>query len=253
LYCVWQRKVNDEGAEAASTTGFSSNGYSSPVEFSDAGSPPKRGEGSFSPSRSRAGTDSSRSPVPALHQMPALFSDAGWEKINNTIISTSNCGNPALRHFGFGPVSGDGFGIGYIIKDDTIAVCASSKHRQTRRFVDSLESYLNEIRRLLRATVPKDAPAGKISRAREVDDKPGKDGRFKSRGRVIKTEASKVDGAQTPMSMSTAEVEDDGLGGYGFFDAGMLLQALKKDQPKPAEQIAQKRRTVGKKLALTEY
>jgi len=86
-----------------------------------------------------------------------------------------------------------------------------------------------------------------------VDDKPGKDGRFKSRGRVIKTEASKVDGAQTPMSMSTAEVEDDGLGGYGFFDAGMLLQALKKDQPKPAEQIAQKRRTVGKKLALTEY
>lgn len=39
----------------------------------------------------------------------------------------------------------------------------------------------------------------------------------------------------------------------GFFDAGMLLQALKKDQPKPADQIAQRRRTVGKKLALTEY
>jgi hypothetical protein len=39
----------------------------------------------------------------------------------------------------------------------------------------------------------------------------------------------------------------------GFFDAGMLLQALKKDQPKPAEQIAQKRKAVGKKLALTEY
>ena len=33
----------------------------------------------------------------------------------------------------------------------------------------------------------------------------------------------------------------------------MLLQALKKDQPTPADQIAQKRRTVGKKLALTEY
>ncbi|KAK5056599.1 hypothetical protein LTR84_012131 [Exophiala bonariae] len=253
LYCVWQRKVNDEGAEAASTTGFSSNGYSSPTDMSDVGSP-KRLEESTSPvSRSRAGTDSSRSPGPPLQHMPTFFSDAGWERINNTILSTSNCGNPALRHFGFGPVSGDGFGIGYIIKDDSISVCASSKHRQTKRFVDSLESYLNEIRRLLRATKSKDAPVGKVTRAREAEDKVGKDGRLKSRGRVIKTENARMDGAQTPTSMDTAEVEDDGLGGYGFFDAGMLLQALKKDQTKPADQLAQRRRTVGKKLALTEY
>ena len=40
----------------------------------------------------------------------------------------------------------------------------------------------------------------------------------------------------------------------GFFDAGMLLQALKKkNEQQPAEQIAQRRRAVGKKLALTEY
>ena len=41
----------------------------------------------------------------------------------------------------------------------------------------------------------------------------------------------------------------------GFFDAGMLLQALKKgdDGPKPADIEAHKRRMVGKRLALTEY
>jgi hypothetical protein len=40
----------------------------------------------------------------------------------------------------------------------------------------------------------------------------------------------------------------------GFFDAGMLLQALKKkSEPQPAEQIAQRRKAVGKKLALSEY
>ena len=40
----------------------------------------------------------------------------------------------------------------------------------------------------------------------------------------------------------------------GFFDAGMLLQALKKDkEPPPAEQIAARRKSVGKRLALTEY
>jgi carnitine O-acetyltransferase len=145
--------------------------------------------------------------------MPPLFSDPGWEKINNTVLSTSNCGNPALRHFGFGPTSGDGFGIGYIIKDDSISVCASSKHRQTKRFVDNLEGYLNEIRRLLRATKTKDLSSAKVTRAREAEDRTGKDGRIKSRGRIIKTEASKVDGAQTPTSMDTNEVEDEALGG----------------------------------------
>lgn len=40
----------------------------------------------------------------------------------------------------------------------------------------------------------------------------------------------------------------------GFFDAGMLLQALKKkEEPTTAEQVVQKKKAVGKKLALTEY
>ena len=40
----------------------------------------------------------------------------------------------------------------------------------------------------------------------------------------------------------------------GFFDAGMLLQALKsgKEGPSPAEQTV-RRKAVGKKLALSEY
>ena len=218
LYCVWQRKVNEDGAEAASSTGFSSNGYSSPADPTDLGSP-KRQNSSNSPLRSRAETDTSRSPAPPLHQMPSLFSDSGWDRINNTILSTSNCGNPALRHFGFGPVSGDGFGIGYIIKEDSISICASSKHRQTKRYVDSIESYLNEMRRLLRATKPKDSAGAKTSRAREVNEKSGKDGRVKSRGRVIKTQSYRKDhgggeeAVQTPTTIDEAEVEDDGLGG----------------------------------------
>jgi carnitine O-acetyltransferase len=53
---------------------------------------------------------------------PKIFTDSGWSTMNHTVISTSNCGNPALRLFGFGPTVGNGFGIGYIIKDDGIAV-----------------------------------------------------------------------------------------------------------------------------------
>ena len=47
-----------------------------------------------------------------------------------------------LRLFGFGPVVADGFGIGYIIKDDCISFCAASKHRQTERYLHTLSTTL---------------------------------------------------------------------------------------------------------------
>ncbi|KAI8877492.1 acyltransferase ChoActase/COT/CPT [Backusella circina FSU 941] len=80
---------------------------------------------------------------------PRLFTDPGWKILNHTVLSTSNCGNPALRLFGFGPTVSNGFGIGYIIKDDGIAFVASSKHRQTQRFLDTLETYLLQVQDLL--------------------------------------------------------------------------------------------------------
>ncbi|CAH0521946.1 unnamed protein product [Peronospora belbahrii] len=80
---------------------------------------------------------------------PALFADDAWRKLNHSVLSTSNCGNPSLRLFGFGPVVPDGFGIGYIIKDEGIQFCASSRHRQTERYLKNLESYLLRVQDLL--------------------------------------------------------------------------------------------------------
>ncbi|KAI5956150.1 YAT1 [Candida margitis] len=80
-----------------------------------------------------------------VSSLPPIFADAGWGKLNDAILSTSNCGNPALRLFGFGPVSANGFGIGYIIRDDSISFCVASKHRQTKRFLATLFCYLNDI------------------------------------------------------------------------------------------------------------
>ncbi|KAI8980801.1 acyltransferase ChoActase/COT/CPT [Pilobolus umbonatus] len=80
---------------------------------------------------------------------PEIFTDPGWKLLNNTVISTSNCGNPALRLFGFGPVISNGFGIGYIIKEDSIAFVASSKHRQTERFLQTVKKFLADIKVML--------------------------------------------------------------------------------------------------------
>ena len=39
---------------------------------------------------------------------PEFFRSESWKLLNHSILSTSNCGNPALRLFGFGPVVQDG-------------------------------------------------------------------------------------------------------------------------------------------------
>lgn len=257
LMCVWQKYVNET---AGSDRSSSSNGWTSPIdgEESPVGSPDSNGNGNgngvipaelqhgaggtmqdteVKPSRERGDSTTSRSrdSIP----LPLIFADGGWDKLNSTVLSTSNCGNPALRHFGFGPTSGDGFGIGYIIKDESISICVSSKHRQTRRFLDTLESYLLEVRRMLRITNRK-ASLAKASRAREAEDaasgvtkngtsssshhdRPagGSDSsRLKSRGRLVTADPARPFrqqnsfGTRTPTEESvTLSDDDDELGG----------------------------------------
>lgn len=45
---------------------------------------------------------------------PRFFQSKPWKMLNHTVLSTSNCGNPSLALFGFGPVVPDGLGIGYM-------------------------------------------------------------------------------------------------------------------------------------------
>ncbi|KAK6433188.1 carnitine O-acetyltransferase yat1 [Oleoguttula sp. CCFEE 5521] len=245
LSCLWQRQVdadNENGSDGVSTNGYSSPTSEREVTTTDS---PKR-----SSMLSSDESSNSRSPAPRQqqqhqqqHALPAIFADAGWDRINNTILSTSNCGNPSLRHFGFGPTSGEGFGIGYIIKDGSVSICAASKHRQTKRFVDGIESYFLEIRKLIRMVQRRGTGGEKgSSRAREAEG-------MNRRGRVIEAQ----EGAKADEESQGAS--DDELGGYGFFDAGMLLQALKAKEAhdeRQSEKVVQ-RREVGKKLRLMEY
>ncbi|PKK49266.1 hypothetical protein CI102_7722 [Trichoderma harzianum] len=261
LFSVWQKYVDD-----LIDSGMSSPGASSPTTSSPTASPRSSNlslDGVEVRSTRERG-DSTNSRSRDHHPLPLIFADSGWDKLNTTILSTSNCGNPSLRHFGFGPTSGDGFGIGYIIKDDSISICVSSKHRQTKRFVDTLESYLLEVRRILRITNGK-VVSTKGSKAREAElARPKPSNRLKSRGRLITSpdavksggrRLSLVPGSPTETSFTS---DDDELGGYGFFDAGMLFQALKargntvEEEHKASERVAghAKRRDVGKKLRL---
>ncbi|RWQ93629.1 carnitine acetyl transferase [Paecilomyces variotii] len=251
LYSVWQRSF-DEAHSVSNSAELSSNGSFSPLENGSIGDSPKRSSTPSEDGASSNGYGSVRG-MRSVPMTPAIFNDAGWDKINNTIISTSNCGNPCLRHFGFGPTSGDGFGIGYIIKDDSISICASSKHRQTARLMHTLESYLLEIRKLLRMTNRK-TMSPRTSRAREMESMTERYHGDYRRGRIIRGGEVYVRGTDTPTTDS-GEMDEDGMGGYGFFDAGMLLHALKglhAERERGGEK-PQRRRPVGKKLSLTDY
>lgn len=202
LLCVWQKYVDQD-----MDSGMSSAGQSSSTDgYSPVGSPEKDSAGSMDGARAGRGRErgsSTNSRPRDGHPLPFIFTDSGWDRLNTTVLSTSNCGNPSLRHFGFGPTSGDGFGIGYIIKDESISICISSKHRQTKRFVDTLESYLLEVRRMLRITNRKSSTT-KSSRAREAS-RSLPVSRLKSRGRLI-TSSEPV---RIPRSNDTASATED--------------------------------------------
>lgn len=193
LYCIWQR-------------GMDSQDYHIDDNASANGHDLQKVETTVS-----TATNGSKNGHSVPHTIPALFADPGWERVNTTIISTSNCGNPSLRQFGFGPTSGDGFGIGYIIKDGSVSICASSKHRQTKRFIGALEAYFLEIRRLLKSVHKRGPSTDKtLTRAREAEEARAKNGRIKSRGRNILSDSKTL---PTQPEEVEEEEDDDGLGG----------------------------------------
>lgn len=265
LFCVWQRGLDEESLSTEGSSSPSGNMSpavygSSPLSESFESSLPTGRSRSFSDTSSITGSPPSKSPP----SVPSIFSDPGWDKLNNTILSTSNCGNPSLRAFGFGPTSGDGFGIGYIIKDESISISVSSKHRQTKRFVDTLQSYFLEVRHLLRASKNR-SDARLRSRAQETEELQGNRERDLSTdvnrlgisrqksGRIVRA----AGGLDDAMSMTSARSEEgsDGeagmLGGYGYFDAGNVSHLLEKR--KPENDKAGIKRAVGRKVRLTQY
>lgn len=177
-------------------------------------------------------------------ELPAIFADEGWDTINHNVLSTSNCGNPSLRLFGFGPATPNGYGIGYIIKNDSITLCVSSKHRQTQRLVDTLQSYYLDVRSLWKQTKHNSMPAYSTN------------ARGCSRERLAAPPSEPYGRSLlTPRRQQQEEVNSL-LGGFGYFDISDY-QTLRTRASSPERGSARGgngvRREIGKKLRLAEY
>ncbi|CAK7908775.1 putative mitochondrial carnitine O-acetyltransferase [[Candida] anglica] len=235
LFCIWKRYLAEEDEDFVGTEQFQSLEIKQDASISTI--TPSSGDDTVSSDDTLAGSggvDHKR-----LRELPSIFADAGWDRLNNTIISTSNCGNPSLRLFGFGPVSANGFGLAYIIKDDSISICAASKHRQTERFLVTLDSYLNEVYRIF-TDVNNSQKVAPILKQSMKSPTPVK---------VPKPNVLNTPGAVQPLSTL--------LGGYGYFDMGE--DDIKSRGPSPEPPFLNRQnsgfslREIGKKLRLSEY
>src|SRR5205807_5229422 len=124
----------------------------------------------------------------------------------------------------------------------SISISVSSKHRQTKRFVDTLQSYLLEVRHMLRQTQRRAAASPARTRARE-NEEPAVDltrpplmttGTKSRSGRAVETTRQPVrakDGDESTSTTSREESDGEGgmLGGYGYFDSGSFKHLLNNE------------------------
>lgn len=184
------------------------------------------------PDTDESGSDVTVSEV--SKELPLIFANSAWDKLNLSIISTSNCGNPALRLFGFGPVDSNGFGFAYIIKADSITVCACTKHRQTQRYLNALESYYMEIENIHQEVLRTPVQA-------TVDS------------------LNKLNISESQNSQPDKPIESRALnyllGGYGYFDVGEDEMKDRGTSPEPSFSDGSlfSLQDIEKKLRLAEY
>eukprot|EP00668_Euglena_longa_P046549 GGOE01062234.1.p1 GENE.GGOE01062234.1~~GGOE01062234.1.p1 ORF type:complete len:720 (+),score=178.70 GGOE01062234.1:33-2162(+) len=82
---------------------------------------------------------------------PAIFQDVAHSRSCHWALSTSHCGSPSLSYFGFGPVTHDGFGIGYMIMNNDIQFVITAKYYEKQTSAAIFAAVLEESLLMIRA------------------------------------------------------------------------------------------------------
>lgn len=164
--------------------------------------------------------------LPAIDSSPIpLILDPQIEHIYKTEILIANCGNPALNLFGFTPAVSYGYGVGYIIKNNSLEIVACSQWRQTERFLNTVNSVINEIKTCWRSqTSPNGSEVLNGSRARELEStNNGNQSIIQSLPmELIKSNNSSYTNNKSH-AKSTEKDKSNILGGYDYFDVNSLI------------------------------
>jgi hypothetical protein len=80
-----------------------------------------------------------------------LFDDDVFKQSSTWILSTSNVSAPFIDRFGFGAVTGSGYGLGYVIHDDDVPVnvtCFRDGGTDSEKMANSIDESLKDIKKL---------------------------------------------------------------------------------------------------------
>ena len=84
-------------------------------------------------------------------EVPSIFQDETYAKMNHNIVSTSTLASPAVRIGAFGPVVQDGFGLGYQIWEGGLG-CVTATYKGGRDgsgFAETCHGVFNDIRTIM--------------------------------------------------------------------------------------------------------
>lgn len=115
-------------------------------------------------------------------------------------LIVANCGNAATTTFGITPAVPQGFGIGYIIKDDQSDLTVTSQFRQGDRLMYMLNWVLTEIRGYWKASTGKAFTKSGVKISPVVD------------------KLYEMDNALNDLKLSKSYGSNKVIGGYSFFD-----------------------------------
>ncbi|AFY53303.1 Choline/Carnitine o-acyltransferase [Rivularia sp. PCC 7116] len=82
--------------------------------------------------------------------VPKIYQDKAYKVLGDSTICTSSlAAGMGMELFCFGQVVDNGYGIGYIIKPDSITVSVTSKYQQTQEYLDCLKQSFSELGELM--------------------------------------------------------------------------------------------------------
>eukprot|EP00123_Amoebidium_parasiticum_P014942 comp22712_c0_seq1/m.35267 comp22712_c0_seq1/g.35267 ORF comp22712_c0_seq1/g.35267 comp22712_c0_seq1/m.35267 type:complete len:659 (-) comp22712_c0_seq1:615-2591(-) len=82
--------------------------------------------------------------------LPKFFTEGGlYDRMGHIILSTSTLQSPAIKSGGFGPVTHDGFGLGYSLMDDHLGLSVSHYHGKADELFDGISESWADIANVL--------------------------------------------------------------------------------------------------------
>lgn len=97
------------------------------------------------------------------YSIPKIFLDESYIMLKKDLMSTSNTsGVPGITIQGFGPVTPEGFGLGYIYDNNSITISITSFRKKSTMFRDVLKYSLIDMKRVLEADLKNQSSSSKI-------------------------------------------------------------------------------------------